>query len=76
MDPLGEGGNILRTKPYETGKVFLSLNKFEQMIPTPILFGVSQSIQFPFQFPTSMDLRMFESGLQMVLYFKGWKTPP
>ena len=61
------------------GKGFLILKKFEQKSPTPLLFGVSHYMQGPFQvmkFPTSMELRMFESGLQTVLYFKGWRTPP
>ena len=61
------------------GKGFLSVNKFEQKSPTPLLFGVSQSTHGPFQvmkFPTSMELRIFESGFQMVLYFKGWRSPP
>ena len=60
------------------GKGFLSLKKFEQKSHITTLFGVSHSMYRPFQvmkFPTSMDLRMFESGLHMVLYFKGWRTP-
>ena len=61
------------------GGGFLSFKKCEQKSPTPLLFGVSHSMHGPFQvmkFPTSMELRMFESSLQMVIYFKGWRTPP
>ena len=59
--------------------MFLRLKKFEQKIPTPLLFGVSHSMHGPFQvmkFPISIELNMFESGLQMVLNFKVWRTPP
>ena len=59
------------------GGGFLSLDKFEQKSPTPLLFGVLHSMHEPLQvmkFPTSMELRMFEYGLQVVLYFKGWRN--
>ena len=54
------------------GGGFLSLNRFEHKSPTPLLVGVLHSIHGTFQvlkFSTSMELRIFESGLQMVLYF-------
>ena len=57
----------------------MSLNKFEQKSPNPLLFGVSHYIHGLFQvmkYPTFMELRIFESGLQMVLYFKGLIIPP
>ena len=60
------------------GKGFLSLKKFEQKSPISLLFGVSHSMHGTFQVmksPTYMELRMFESGLQIVLYFKVWITP-
>ena len=61
------------------GEGFLSLIKFEHKSHTPLLFGFSHSMHGTFQvmnFPTYMELRMFESCFHMVLYFKGWITPP
>ena len=52
------------------GERFYELQKFEQKSPTPLLFGVLHSMHGHFQvmkFLTSMELRMFESGLQMLL---------
>ena len=59
------------------GKDFLRLKCVDQNSPTPLLFGISHSMHGTLQvmkFSTSMDLRMFESVLQLVLYFKGWRT--
>ena len=61
------------------GEGFLILIKFEHKSHTPLLFGFSHSMHGTFQvmnFPTYMELRMFESCFHMVLYFKGWITPP
>ena len=51
----------------------MSLKKFEQNSPTPPLFGISHKMHGPYQvikISAYMEFRVFESGLQLVLYFK------
>ena len=60
------------------GGVFLILKKFEQNRPNPLLVEVLQSMHEPFQVMkvyTSMEVKMFESGLQFVMYYKGGRNP-
>ena len=57
----------------------MRLKKFEQKILDSQLFGVLHYMHRTLQvmkIPTFMELRISESGLQMILYFKGQRNPP